>query len=257
MKVATWNVNGWRAISKSGWMERFLEEQSPDVLCLQEVKLSDSNQLCGAFLERLGYVACVNIDPNRKGYSGTAVLYARRVASRIKSITALPFVEGRVQEVTLSSGAVLINVYTPNSGQKGLGRLEFRVSEWDPSFLALAKKNRASKPLLILGDLNVARCNLDIHNPKGNKRSAGFTDEERASFEKLLKQGGLRDCWREAHPNEVGYTYWSYISKARDRNAGWRIDYALSRALSVRSCEILSEYKGSDHAPVMCVLEDD
>lgn len=254
MKIATWNVNGWRAISKSGWMERFLKEVKPDVVCLQEIKLSSDQQMNDDFIAKLGYVACANVDTTKKGYSGTAVLYSGRVASQIESVTSLPVIEGRVQRIKFVDGTVAFNVYTPNSGQRGLARLEFRVSEWDPMFRALAKK-KLSTPTMVLGDLNVARFDIDIHNPKGNTRSAGFTVEERDSFEKLLKEARLRDAWREAHPKEVGYTYWSYISKARQRNAGWRIDYVLTRDVSVKSCEILSEYCGSDHAPVICTLE--
>jgi exodeoxyribonuclease III len=160
-------------------------------------------------------------------------------------------IEGRAIIVRFDK-TCLINVYTPNSGIDGLGRLNFRVNEWDKDFRELVKLEMSTRQVVVVGDLNVARSELDVHNPKNKKKSAGFTDQERESFERLLSETKLVDVWRQLHPSDRGYTYWSYMGKARDRDAGWRIDYILTskESLADVSCEILSKTIGSDHAPV-------
>lgn len=253
MILVTWNVNGWRSVVRKGAMDALLERDAPDVLCLQEVKLSSPKDL-EAWADARGYDAHVHLG-ERKGYSGTATLVRReRLAKRVRSVERWGD-EGRVVVLRLDD-LTIVNVYTPNSGERALERLDYRVEEWDPAFRRMvAAKRRSGGDLLVVGDLNCARTERDVDKPERKARSAGFTDRERESFEKLLKEGALEDAWRRRHPDEIAYSYWSYRTRARERDVGWRIDYVLTSDMRrVIECDILKEQTGSDHAPVKAVL---
>lgn len=259
MRLITWNVNGWKSVVRKGVFENLLRNRSPDVICLQEMKISSESEVHEVkWLKELGYEFYVHTE--RPGYSGTSIMIRRELWNKVESVEFYG-IEGRAIIVRFDK-TCLINVYTPNSGVQGLARLNFRVNQWDKEFRELVKREMTTRRVVVVGDLNVARTELDVHNAQNKKRSAGYTDQERESFEKLLKETTLVDVWRELHPSERKYTYWSYLSKARDRDAGWRIDYILtskelltsasgkiSSNISV-SCDVLSNILGSDHAPV-------
>ncbi|NLI61938.1 MAG: exodeoxyribonuclease III [Methanosarcinaceae archaeon] len=244
MKLISWNVNGIRAIHNKGFDESF-SEMDADIFCIQETKVQE-----GQFdLEKDGYFLYMNC-AQKKGYSGTAiwtkieplsVSYGMGIEEHDK--------EGRI--ITLEfSDFYLINIYTPNS-QRGLERLEYRVL-WEEDFRKFVKELDDKKPVIICGDLNVAHKEIDLKNPDTNHKSAGFTDEERAEFTKLLELGFI-DTFRHLYPEEIKYSWWSYITRARDRNVGWRIDYfVISEKLKEKLSDsfILNEYYGSDHCPV-------
>ena len=252
MRVITWNVNGWRSVMRKGEMDAIMDRRQPDVMCLQEVKLSSSNDL-EAWADERGYDAHVHLG-ERKGYSGTATLVRREsLATRVRSVERWGD-EGRVVVLRLDD-LTIVNVYTPNSGERALERLDYRVEEWDPAFRKMVRAETKKNNTVVVGDLNCARTDRDVDKPERKARSAGFTPQERESFEKLLKECALEDAWRRLHPDDVAYTYWSYRTRARDRDVGWRIDYVLTSAMvRVRECEILKEQMGSDHAPVTAVL---
>lgn len=226
----------------------------PDVLCLQEVKAM-SEQVDLAWAEELGYSAHWN-SADKKGYSGTCTLTKIPTVSATAGIgIAEHDTEGRV--VTTDHGAFyLVNVYTPNS-QAALKRLPYRL-EWDAAFLAYLKKLEAEKPVIFCGDLNVAHEEIDLRNPKTNKKNPGFSPEERASFTTLLDAGFI-DSFRHQHPGEPDhYSWWSYRANARANNVGWRIDYfGVSKSLlpAVQETAIHPDVLGSDHCPVSLFLD--
>lgn len=258
-KLVSWNVNGLRSLLKheDDPLRKLLEEERPDVLCLQETKLksNDIPKIMEALVKEYPEynLHCWNCSNPRLGYSGTAIF------SRVEPIGNPKYdfkgeahsMEGRT--ITLEfSDFFLVNAYVPNSGQD-LARLSYRTEEWDRDMReymnALRKRG---KPIVFCGDMNVARTRADIHNAEGNLESAGFTEQERNAFS-LLLGGGLRDVFREQHPQVRGYTYWSYRFRARQRNMGWRIDYFLvSPELMSRVYDsyILEDTTGSDHCPV-------
>jgi exodeoxyribonuclease-3 len=245
MKLASWNVNGIRASMDKGLRE-YLRQCDADIVCLQEVK-AERHQAGLEWLE--GYEILWN-PAVKKGYSGTAVL------------TRLPFKthvlgfgipehdnEGRVISVDLPDFH-LVNVYTPNA-QDELKRLPYRL-KWDDAFRTHLKKLEKSKPVLACGDLNVAHQEIDIARPNENRRSPGFSDEERESFTRLL-DAGFVDTFRHFEPGPNHYSWWSYRAGSRQRNVGWRIDYWLaSEALrkGLKASRIRSDVHGSDHCPV-------
>lgn len=241
MKLISWNVNGLRAVLNKGF-DSFLSQSDADVVCLQEIKLSEGqSDYCPE-----GYECFFNY-AEKKGYSGTAIF------SRIKpvSVEKFPDSEGRILCAEYR-GFYLVCVYVPNSQDK-LKRLPYRL-EWDKKFreyLLLLNKN---KPVISCGDFNVAHREIDIKNPKANLRNAGFTQEERDSFSALL-DSGFTDTFRALHPDTAdAYSWWSYRFKAREKNIGWRIDYFIasdSIIESVKRAEILSSVYGSDHAPIL------
>lgn len=245
MKLISWNVNGLRAVIGKGFMDYFMEQKA-DVFCLQEIKLSEG-QLA---LNLPGYYCHYNY-AEKKGYSGTAVFSKEKPLS----VSHGKDNEGRICALEFSDFYV-VDVYTPNS-QDGLARLPFRL-EWDEYFRNFVKELDSRKTVLICGDLNVAHKEIDIKNPKSNLRNAGFTIEERDSFT-LLLESGFTDTFRHFYPDlKDAYSWWSYRFKARERNAGWRIDYWLisSRAVDrVKSAGIDADVTGSDHAPVYVVFE--
>ncbi len=245
MKLISWNVNGLRACMTKGFMDAF-ESLNADIFCLQETKLSEG-QLA---LELPGYHQYWNY-AEKKGYSGTAIFTKEEPLSAAYGIGISEHDhEGRV--ITLEyEKFYFVTVYTPNS-QDGLKRLDYRM-EWEKAFLAYLKKLEEKKPVIFCGDLNVAHQEIDLKNPKTNRKNAGFTDEERAKFSELLKEGFV-DTFRYFYPEETGiYSWWSYRFHAREKNAGWRIDYFLvSEVLKdeLKDAKIHTEIFGSDHCPV-------
>ena len=245
MKLISWNVNGLRACMTKGFMDAF-ESLNADIFCLQETKLSEG-QLA---LELPGYHQYWNY-AEKKGYSGTAIFTKEEPLSAAYRI-GIPEHDHEGRVITLEyEKFYFVTVYTPNS-QDGLKRLDYRM-EWEKAFLAYLKKLEEKKPVIFCGDLNVAHQEIDLKNPKTNRKNAGFTDEERARFSELLKEGFV-DTFRYFYPEETGiYSWWSYRFHAREKNAGWRIDYFLvSEVLKdeLKDAKIHTEIFGSDHCPV-------
>ena len=250
MKLISWNVNGIRACVNKGFKD-FFKEIDADIFCIQETKCQPGQ----IELEFEGYKSYYN-SAERKGYSGTAIY------TKIPPIDVFYGIgidehdkEGRV--ITLEfEDYYLVTVYTPNS-QTELKRLDYRM-KWEKDFKAYIKELEKKKPVVICGDLNVAHKEIDLKNPKTNRKNAGFTDEERKKFTELLNDGFI-DTFRYFYPNEEGkYSWWSYRFSAREKNAGWRIDYFLvSEALKdkLKSANILSDIMGSDHCPVELILK--
>jgi exodeoxyribonuclease III len=250
MKIVSWNVNGLRAVLGKGGL-RPLEETDADVLCFQETK-AQPEQLEGILR---GYPHQFWSSAEQKGYSGTGIATRHTPLSVRSGMGSREHdCEGRLVAIEFPDYWVA-TVYTPNAG-RGLNRLDYRL-EWDKAFLRYLRRLEKSKPVLFCGDLNVAHQEIDIANPRGNRKNAGFTDEERASFSHLL-EAGFVDTFRHLHPEPAQYTWWSYMNNARARNVGWRIDYVcVSRALlgRLRSAFILKDIMDSDHCPVGVDLE--
>lgn len=249
-KLISWNVNGLRACVSKGNFYDFVQQENPDVLCLQETKL----QAGQIEMDLPGYHQYWNY-AEKKGYSGTAIFTKEEPLSVTYGIGIEEHDhEGRV--ITLEYPEYyLITVYVPNS-KEHLERLEYR-QVWEDAFLAYVKKLEETKPVIYCGDLNVAHKEIDLKNPKTNRGHAGFTDEERAKMTAAL-DSGLVDTWRYFYPDREGvYSWWSYRFHAREKNTGWRIDYFIvSAALKDRleSAEIYTEVFGSDHCPVGLVI---
>ncbi len=250
MKFISWNVNGIRACLNKGFLEAF-EALDADIFCLQETKV----QAGQVELPLPGYHQYWNY-AERKGYSGTAIFTKRQPLSVTYGM-GIPAHDQEGRVITLSFPAFyLVTVYTPNA-QNELARLPYRM-EWEDAFRTYVKGLEQEKPVVICGDLNVAHREIDLKNPKTNQNNAGFTPQEREKFSTLL-EAGFVDTFRFLHPEETGaYSWWSYRFHAREKNAGWRIDYFLvSAALQDRitAAGIHPEIFGSDHCPVELVLE--
>jgi len=249
MKFVSWNVNGLRACVSKGFLEYFADMQA-DFFCVQEIKL----QAGQIELNLPGYLQYWNYAV-KKGYSGTAIFAKHEPLSVCYGLgLAEHDTEGRV--ITLQyDDFYLVTVYTPNS-QPELARLGYRM-EWEDAFFAYVQALNNSKPVIICGDLNVAHQEIDLTHPVANRRNAGFTDEERAKFSRLL-EAGYTDTFRHLYPHtRDAYTWWSYMMKARERNIGWRIDYfvvANSLAKKIDGSEIHAQVLGSDHCPVILKL---
>ena len=245
MRLISWNVNGLRACVNKGFLD-FFKEIDADIFCIQESKLQEGQ----IQLELEGYHQYWNYAV-KKGYSGTAIFTKAEPLSVTYGIGKEEHdQEGRV--ITLEfSEFYMVTVYTPNS-QNELARLPYRM-EWERDFLAYLKELETRKPVVFCGDLNVAHQGIDLKNPKTNRKNAGFTDEEREKFSQLLDAGFI-DTFRYFYPEqEQIYSWWSYRFKAREKNAGWRIDYfCVSEALKDRleDAKIHTEIMGSDHCPV-------
>ena len=250
MKFISWNVNGIRACMTKGFMDFFYEVDA-DIFCLQETKL----QAGQIEMNLEGYHQYWNY-AEKKGYSGTAIFTKKEPISVAYGIGIEEHdKEGRV--ITLEfDDFYFITVYTPNS-QTELARLDYRMT-WEDDFKKYLKKLEEKKPVVFCGDLNVAHKEIDLKNPKTNRKNAGFTDEERAKFSELVNDGFI-DTFRYFYPEMEGiYSWWSYRFKAREKNAGWRIDYFMvSNSLKDRleSAKIHTEVYGSDHCPVELVLK--
>ena len=250
LKFISWNVNSLRACYDKGFADAFNRLEA-DFFCLQETKMQEG-QLDVQFE---GYQSYWNY-AEKKGYSGTAIF------SKVKPLSVTYGLgieehdhEGRVITLELES-YYLITVYTPNS-QEELRRLDYRM-KWDDDFRAYLKKLEEKKPVIVCGDLNVAHKEIDLKNPKTNRKNAGFTDEERAKFTTLL-ESGFTDTFRYFYPEQEGiYSWWSYRFKAREKNAGWRIDYFLtsdSLKDKLRGAQIHTDILGSDHCPVVLEMK--
>ncbi len=249
MKLISWNVNGLRACLTHGFAESFAALDA-DVVCLQETKMQPGQ----ADFHPAGYAEYF-CSAERRGYSGTAC-YCRTAPLAATMGVGMAKHDGEGRVITLEyPGFYLVNCYTPNSGE-GLRRLGYRM-EWEDMFRDYLCGLDGKKPVVLCGDLNVAHEEIDIKNPAANRRSAGFTDEERGKLTELLG-AGFADSFRLLHPDEVKYSWWSYRMRAREKNVGWRIDYFLvSRraADKVRAAEIHNEIFGSDHCPVELVID--
>lgn len=245
MKLISWNVNGIRACIKKGF-EDFFKEADADIFCIQESKCQEGQ----VKLELPGYHQYWNY-ARRKGYSGTAVFTKQEPLAVSYGIGIEEHdKEGRVITCEYAS-FYLVTVYTPNA-QTELARLSYRM-QWETDFLAYLKELETKKPVIFCGDLNVAFAEIDLKNPKNNRQNPGFSDEERACFQKVLDQGFI-DTFRYLYPNlEGAYTWWSYRFRARQNNAGWRIDYfCISRGLEkyLEDHVIHAQVMGSDHCPI-------
>lgn len=244
-KLISWNVNGIRACAGKGFMD-FFNSIDADIFCIQESKMQEG-QLT---LDMPGYYQYWNY-ADKKGYSGTAIFTKEKSLSETKGIGIDEHDhEGRV--ITLEyENFYMVTVYTPNS-QNELARLDYRM-KWEDDFRAYLKKLEENKPVIVCGDMNVAHNEIDLKNPKTNRKNAGFTDEEREKMTVLLDDGFI-DTFRYFYPDQENiYSWWSYRFKAREKNAGWRIDYFLtSESLKDKliDAKIHTEIMGSDHCPV-------
>ena len=249
-KLVSWNVNGLRACVKKGFLD-IMNELDADVFCIQETKLQEGQ----IDLDLPEYYQFWNY-AEKKGYSGTAVFTKEKPLSVQNGIGVEEHDrEGRV--ITLEyEDYYLVTCYTPNS-QTELRRLSYRM-EWEDAFRCYLKTLEEKKPVILCGDLNVAHKEIDLKNPKTNHKNAGFSDEERAKFTELLEAGFI-DTFRYFYPDVTGaYSWWSYRFKAREKNAGWRIDYfCVSECLEDRLAEAMihTDIMGSDHCPVSLILE--
>ncbi len=251
MKLVSWNVNGLRAVMKKGF-EDFFSSIDADIFCLQETKMQEGQ----LDLDFKDYYIYFN-SAQKKGYSGTAVF------TKIKPINVTYGIgiedhdkEGRV--ITLEyENFILVNIYTPNS-KKELERLDYRM-QWEDEIVKYLKRLNEEKPVIMCGDLNVAHQEIDIKNPKQNRKSAGFTDEERGKMTTLLSNGFI-DTFRYMYPEmKDAYSWWSYFANAREKNIGWRIDYFIVSSDikdTIKDAYIYSEIMGSDHCPVALEIFD-
>ena len=245
MKFISWNVNGLRACLQKGWQD-FFDRENADFFCLQETKLQEGQ----ITLELPGYEQfwCY---AEKKGYSGTAI-FAKHKPLSVAYGLGIPELDTEGRLITLEyPDFYLLTCYTPNA-QRELARIDHRL-KWEEAFRQYLVQLDAKKPVILCGDLNVAHKEIDLKNPASNRGSAGFSDEERAAFTALL-DAGFTDSFRKLNPDATGcYTWWSYMFKARQNNAGWRIDYfVVSNRLAeqIAAAPIYSDILGSDHCPV-------
>ena len=241
MKLVSWNVNGLRAIYKKGFEESF-KELDADIFCIQETKMQEGQ----IELDLQGYYQYYNY-AERKGYSGTAI-FTKKEPLKVSYGIGIEEHDKEGRVITLEFDKFyMVNCYTPNSGRE-LARLEYRMT-WEDEFKKYLIKLDKQKPVIICGDLNVAHTEIDLKNPKSNRKNAGFTDEERSKIEELLNSG-FTDSFRKM---------WSYMFNARANNAGWRIDYFLVSdriSKNIKDAYIYSEIMGSDHCPVGLEIEE-
>lgn len=249
MKLISWNVNGLRACEGKGFSDIF-RQLDADFFCLQETKMQEGQ----LDLQFDGYTSYWNY-AEKKGYSGTAIFTRHTPLSVSYGIGIEEHDhEGRVITMEMD-GFYLVTVYVPNS-QDGLRRLDYRMM-WEDDFLRYITKLDRKKPVIVCGDLNVAHREIDLKNPKTNRRNAGFTDEERQKFTTML-ESGFTDTFRHLHPEDITYSWWSYRFKAREKNAGWRIDYFVTSnrlVPSIAGATIHTEIMGSDHCPVELTIK--
>ena len=251
MKLVSWNVNGLRAIYKKGFEESF-KKLDADIFCIQETKMQEGQ----IELDLQGYYQYYNY-AERKGYSGTAI-FTKKEPLNVEYGIGIEEQDKEGRVITLEFDRFyMVNCYTPNSGRE-LARLEYRMT-WEEAFKKYLIELDKQKPVIICGDLNVAHTEIDLKNPKSNRKNAGFTDEERSKIESLLNSG-FTDTFRKIYPDKEGaYTWWSYMFNARANNAGWRIDYFLVSdriSKNIKDAYIYSEIMGSDHCPVGLEIEE-
>jgi exodeoxyribonuclease-3 len=258
MKIIAWNINGIRSLMKENYLYKLIEEEKPSIICFGETKVScpfvdvqkELEEKIKSYKHR--YWSPCKL---KGGYSGTAIFSKKEPISvsfglKDKDDKELDE-EGRVICLEFEK-FYLLHCYTPNSGIE-LGRLEYRTKIWDPAFRNYIIKLQKKKPTIVCGDLNVAHNEIDLKNPKTNKKTAGFTNEERESFSKLLNDASLVDTYRKINPEGTDYSYWSYRFNSRNKNVGWRIDYFLINEKYIKNIKkslILTEILGSDHAPI-------
>lgn len=254
MRIYSWNVNGLRAAIRKGALPKFIADEQPDILCLQETKAKQGQ----AEIDLPEYEELWN-SAERPGYAGTAIFTrVKPLSVRLSLPTEVemadafgdPLAEGRVLTAEFEH-FFLVNVYTPNS-KRDLERLKLREKKWDSEFLRYLQSLKQMKPVVVCGDFNAAHEEIDIARPKTNHHSAGFTDEERQGITNLIRAGFI-DTFRALHPDSVRYTWWSHWGHARANNVGWRIDYFfISEDLipKLKSAEIHENVYGSDHCPV-------
>ena len=262
MKIFSWNVNGLRAVLSKGALQSFIEKYQPDILCLQETKAKQGQ----AEVDLPDYEEIWN-SAERAGYSGTAIFTKQKPLSVrfgfLPEQDAMPgwedaFGDARMEGRVLTAefeDFYLIDVYVPNE-KHTLERMGYRENVWDKALLDYMKQLEQTKPVIVCGDFNVAHEEIDLARPKENEGNAGFTKSGRQGMTNFLSNGFI-DSWRELHPGEQKYSWWSYRGGARMRNIGWRIDYFLvSEKLreQIKNAEIYDEVKGSDHCPIMLEL---
>ena len=250
MKMISWNVNGIRSVLGKGFL-KFVEEENPDILCLQETRAPENS----VQLPLPQYHRYWNVCPENAGYSGTAIFTNKKPLEVTRGLEIEKHDgEGRVLTAEFEN-FFLVNVYTPNS-KRDLSRLSYR-EEWDSDFLKFLKKLEKKKPVIFCGDLNVAHKERDLTNPQTNHKNHGFTDEERAGFDQIVKNGFV-DTFREFVEEGGHYSWWAPFANCRARNIGWRIDYfCISSALrpQLKDAFILPKVLGSDHCPVGIVMD--
>ena len=251
MKLISWNVNGLRACEGKGFSDAF-RQLDADFFCLQETKMQEGQ----LDLQFEGYQSYWNY-AEKKGYSGTAIFTRHQPLNVTYGIGIDEHDhEGRVITLEMPD-FFLVTVYTPNS-QDELRRLDYRM-KWEDDFQDYLQRLDAKKPVIVCGDLNVAHQEIDLKNPQTNRRNAGFTDEEREKFTALLNKGFI-DTFRTLYPEQITYSWWSYRFRAREKNAGWRIDYFVTsqRLLErIKDAKIHTEIMGSDHCPVELLLSEE
>ena len=251
MKIISWNVNGIRAVLKKGFLD-FISEENPDIICLQETKAHKDqvDLVLDQYPHKFWNSAL------KKGYSGTAV-FSKVSPNSVQYGIGIPEHDQEGRVITLEFDSYyLTTVYTPNS-KRELLRLDYR-QKWDIDFFNFLKNLEKDKPVILCGDLNVAHKEIDLKNPKNNKRNPGFTEEERSGFDRIIN-GGFVDTFREFNKEPGHYTWWSYMFQARKKNIGWRIDYfCISKNLRKKLVDsfILKNVLGSDHAPVAIKIND-
>jgi exodeoxyribonuclease-3 len=262
MKIIAWNVNGIRAMLKKNNLVELINNENPDIICLGETKISCpfndvKENLNKSIINK--YFNYWSPCKTKGGYSGTAILTKKEPINVIYGLNINNKEyddEGRVITCEFSK-FYLIHVYTPNSGE-ALARLDFRVKIWDNMFLKYINKLKENKKVIVCGDLNVAHKEIDLKNPKTNLKTAGFTIEERTSFDNILEKTELIDTFRYLHKETIKYSYWSYKFHAREKNAGWRIDYFLVDKILIKkiiNSDILDDILGSDHAPIILEIK--
>lgn len=250
-RIISWNVAGFRSAIRKGIILEILNNEKPDVLCVQEIKctLSDISSIFLKDLDKIDYKIIVNA-AERKGYSGTALILKKSLNP--VALDAFPDTEGRIQVYDFKK-FILINIYVPNA-KPDLSRLKERVEVWEQNMRDLLVKLE-KQPIIITGDFNVAPEEIDLKNFKQNRGKHGFTEEERQAFRDLLKTGkGFIDTFRELHPTEQKYSWFSPMGNARANNVGWRIDlFVASKKLKskITQSDMLSSYTGSDHVPIV------
>jgi exodeoxyribonuclease-3 len=262
MKIIAWNVNGIRAILKKNNLVELINDEDPDIICLSEIKIScpfnDINDSLNKSLNNkyYNYWSPCKV---KNGYSGTAI-FTKKEPTNVTfglNINNKEYDdEGRVITCEFSK-FYLIHVYTPNSGE-ALARLNYRTTIWDNMFLKYINKLKENKKVIVCGDLNVAHKEIDLKNPKTNLRTAGFTIEERDSFNNILDKTELIDTFRYLNKEIIKYSYWSYRFSAREKNTGWRIDYFLVDKKLIKKViksDILINIMGSDHAPIILEIK--
>jgi exodeoxyribonuclease III len=255
LKIIAWNINGIKSLMKKDDLYNLIKKEKPNIICFGETKIScpfinvqeELKEKIKGYKYRYWSPCLI-----KNGYSGTAIFSKKKPLNVTLGMNIEEHDnEGRL--ITLEyDNFYLVHVYTPNSG-RALARLDYRVNNWDVKFRKYIKKLNKTKPTIVCGDLNVAHQEIDISNPKGNKKNSGFTKEERESFDKLLSEADLIDTYRYLNPEKVEYSFWTYMFNARKKNKGWRIDYFLvpeKIKKSVKYSLILTDVEGSDHAPI-------